>query len=1501
MFGSIAAVPAANGVYPHQPITAVNGTPTVYRNGSAVQLGPARWFNQSLDSPFVAYLLQCGSVDRIAIQSGGTGYTGIPSASWSGGGGSGLVLGTPRTASGVTSYTVTAVGSGYSTGPTVAVTDPGGSGTGAVGYAIVIKGTIVGYWISNGGSGYSNPTVAVSGAGSGATAVAIQSGGVITAINAVTCGANYYNPPAVTIAAPSGSSGATGNITAQAIAVVSPTGTVVAVLPLCGGLLGSGSGYSSGSPPTVAIAAPASGTTATASATVSSYVESIPVTSPGSGFTSLPTITISGGSGSGAVALPIMTGVAASDTITYSAPIGWFMTALGGPAAATNAAVTNWTGQLEGPTNGMIGFQSTPTMLLGASVGEQPSSSGSSNFTAANRCLQADPWKTANGGTLVTGTNGFPVSWSSPGSNYVQQYGYRPNAGNSLDAMGVPNQTGQWTLQYDDPHVNTASATAAWLSAHYSSNVTVTPISVSGNGNAAAGTVSLSGGAITAIAVSAGGTGYQGAIAVVTGTGSGAIGTVQCSGGAVTGFTVVQGGSGYTGTPTVTIYGTRVAGTAVTAVFDFEYTANPPASVLGVTLNVANASGNWTISNPWVVAPVAATGLAATVNRTNPLAVDGNVLTALSVGGKAPAALRFMDVTGGYGGPSNYIDASDLAFGPQVGAATWSAQTSQWVSFPYLRYLNTNPAKGSGGDGTYNWPASTKIYGNLPWMVSGTDAPFTVTGTLASGSTIVSAVSATTGIIAGAAVAGTGIPANTSVAALGMYVLANVATGSAIVTGIASTATALIQVGMAVSGPALGGADGVPIIPTGTTVSAVGANQITLSANAVGPLVGPIQIGSGSLLTLSANATATASGETLTITNPPYFSLPATDNGNFFSTGSGSQTATIMELSTGGPAHGLKTGQYGAAYNSYGTSYSITNGTNNYTQSGAGNDAITIYVTGPTTIAITYGNSVGTPVSAYPLTINSTTPITANFAAQVGVPASAYCVPYEYAAAMCQQVGCDLWLNIPHCASDGLVQAIAAKVMANIGPTSKVYLEFGNENWNASFPSDAWHTRLSTLMGHATPGTSLFDGHLIAYGQTLPNGAYGSVPLTANHAFDVFAAAWTATGLSASRIKRIHGSWWNGVQATQNLASAFQQFNITAADYVAVATYMSVPADFSIASAMAPAGATVSNAGSWPVDAINDIFRYWIAYSQSNWGLWQSHAQYCQGLGQPLYATATTATGTGGSLAAGAYHVGYTFVDSVGRETTLGFSETTFTISSGNIPTMAMPAWPTWAQSMNVYLTQAGGASGTEVRYATIPRSAYGYGNTYPIGTGIPLSAANTGSVHPPAVNLAAARVPQIPALACYEGGVTTCPATNSPLQTALSHDRWLDASANAAIKGYAMACQQGCPTYPGSGARPDDVLPALQPAVVPVRVDALGRLAAVARHRTDDAGDRAGQRLVRRAQPPSGDLAGIAGVPRLDRCHVADADNLDRWAALVLRASQTRHAAGEVKHGARA
>lgn len=75
------------------------------------------------------------------------------------------------------------------------------------------------------------------------------------------------------------------------------------------------------------------------------------------------------------------------------------------------------------------------------------------------------------------------------------------------------------------------------------------------NGSGGAGTASVSGGAVTSIAVADGGTGYKSApiITLSGGGGTGAIAKAVISNGAISAITVVAGGSGYSSAPTVTI------------------------------------------------------------------------------------------------------------------------------------------------------------------------------------------------------------------------------------------------------------------------------------------------------------------------------------------------------------------------------------------------------------------------------------------------------------------------------------------------------------------------------------------------------------------------------------------------------------------------------------------------------------------------------------------------------------------------------------------------------------------------------------------------------------------------------------------------------------------------------------------------------------------------------------------------------------------------------------
>lgn len=88
----------------------------------------------------------------------------------------------------------------------------------------------------------------------------------------------------------------------------------------------------------------------------------------------------------------------------------------------------------------------------------------------------------------------------------------------------------------------------------------------------------------------------------------------------------------------------------------------------------------------------------------------------------------------------------------------------------------------------------------------------------------------------------------------------------------------------------------------------------------------------------------------------------------------------------------------------------------------------------------------------------------------------------------------------------------------------------------------------------------------------------------------------------------------------------------------------------------------------------------------------------------PTTAATHSATGggsSGGNLPAGTYYVSYTFVNAWG-ESLVGTSESTqMTVSAGNIPRVTVPALPTNATSINIYLTNTNGATGTGKLYKT--------------------------------------------------------------------------------------------------------------------------------------------------------------------------------------------------------
>jgi hypothetical protein len=60
-------------------------------------------------------------------------------------------------------------------------------------------------------------------------------------------------------------------------------------------------------------------------------------------------------------------------------------------------------------------------------------------------------------------------------------------------------------------------------------------------------------------------------------------------------------------------------------------------------------------------------------------------------------------------------------------------------------------------------------------------------------------------------------------------------------------------------------------------------------------------------------------------------------------------------------------------------------------------------------------------------------------------------VPVEVIVALGNKIGADIWVNMPHLATDDYVGQFATYVLNNLGSKQNVYLEYSNETWNFVF------------------------------------------------------------------------------------------------------------------------------------------------------------------------------------------------------------------------------------------------------------------------------------------------------------------------------------------------------------------------------------------------------------------------------------------------------------------
>ena len=251
---------------------------------------------------------------------------------------------------------------------------------------------------------FSSPTT-----GTTATGIATLTSGVVTGITITNGGTGYTSPPTITFTGGGGSA-------AQATASISNTSIVSAVMSA------SGSNFSSDPTATFLV-----GTGAVGVGLIGIGVQSVTITNGGSGYVSPPTVSFSGGGGTGAQGFAtVVGGVVTGVTITNngsgysSAPSVGFGGGGGTGAAGTAVEVNPWfkNGVLTSVniTNGGSGYTTAPTVLLAAAAAPLPpgppsspaaSSPASSSPTAATSTRprrRRSTFSAPTSGTTATGT-----------------------------------------------------------------------------------------------------------------------------------------------------------------------------------------------------------------------------------------------------------------------------------------------------------------------------------------------------------------------------------------------------------------------------------------------------------------------------------------------------------------------------------------------------------------------------------------------------------------------------------------------------------------------------------------------------------------------------------------------------------------------------------------------------------------------------------------------------------------------------------------------------------------------------------------------------------------------------------------------------------------------------------------------------------------------------------------------------------------------------------------
>ena len=887
--------------------------------------------------------------------------------------------------------------------------------------------------------------------------------------------------------------------------------------------------------------------------------------------------------------------IASTDTLTYTIPAHGIVTALGGNlAVATQAAVTNYVGQLEPGFGGCTSFVPNRTMQVGVNLDGSAWANYGPQRHAKN--LRYIMYFAAGGGTTVVYNSSdptLPETWTSSGGMNSTLANYQNSNGIEVlfNLSGTASVTGGGpTITFSQSQTLAASQVLTFGGDSSGGGYRVT--------NPGTGTVftisPVYGGTTngTASAILQGQVGYpvpQGQWAFqfkdVNATNSNALKlwlvgnprTCVGSDTAASGFGAAAGSTGVrsvgTDNQTVTItYQLSYPNSTLNATYGYN---------MGLKVYVGSPLGLWhtptptidgpTISDFWAFAPGDSTGIAGsgfTADTSNPLAMANTLRAGLTASnGNGPSIIRALNTTAtnGYGNYQNFSDCQNInAFGWGGGIP------NPPIALSAVRNYNTNPNFDNvTGNSTYGWAASILVY----------DPRLGFDGTNA----------------LGGAPAGVGLD--------GKYLDLSAR-------GVIGSTGGTVDYGAYMNPfPGTDGYAALEFVTTAPHNLRSGDLVIFPGGTVTQPFVFPIT--GASQVLLAGTVSVTHGNQSITFSQSQTFTSAV--NGLIFGSDT---TGNAYYIPIASPP------QTGTTFTIWPQFQGTTDTTSSCTTTPivdiSNLNSEIVHVTGASTFAIACGSTYGITSGTTIQQIASTNQIALSTQITPQLPGGV--APYGfYANVASQWPGTKLLVPLMPYMTDACLQSIADEIAVNSLANATILFEMGDEHWNIpGFPTGLATTAFGRLMAFAPPLQAVNSYYTVPLSPTVLNSDAAYTLLLA-HQHDVIQAQFDThnKGLHAGRM---FGAFWvddvyaaNMVNfasgALGNPSTGGLQQNIPM-EYVAVAPYPAGPTDNVTWQQACATGGT--NPGSWPVPIMLDLFRHYCKYTSGLWGLYSGNWQACQ-------------------------------------------------------------------------------------------------------------------------------------------------------------------------------------------------------------------------------------------------------------------------------------------------